>query len=245
MSTWEVKLRGDVNLLSRLAEEMQRQDLAVICNDGEYFLRSKYFSSQTDKGELFERANQVIQFLNGSLDIVSNRIEAIKSDGFWLVHDDGRREEESFGFLSLIMPLSALSLAESRCSTPPYDWFELWQTQENVKYVFHLLGSGKLDWFSLFNIYETVRDDPQYSSTDKWKRVETIKSWISEQQNTLFFETANWYRHSDYGKYYDKKCKEEKPNSPPDEEMSLSEGNSFIRQLVNEWLTWKSSYCET
>lgn len=232
MQAWEMELNGDSQILARLSEKFQNPDLTIACYNGEYFLRSTHFSALSDKAELHERANQVLQFLNGSMDLVSNRIDAIKSDGFWLAHDDGKREKDSSGMLSITMPLLVVNVADSS-ATPPYDWFTLWQSHQNVQYVFHLLGAGKLDWFSLFKIYETIRDDPQHEKK-RHDRLEVLYSWLSQEQNNLFSKTANWYRHSDYGKY------NEKSNKPPDNEISLSEANSFIRQLVYKWLTWKS-----
>ena len=108
-----------------------------------------------------------------------------------------------------------------------------------MKYVFRLFESdSQLDWFSLFKIYETIRDDPMHSDIPKKVRdagIERIKQWISTEQNDNFRHTANkLHRHSAFAKQTNSRNYIE-----PEREMSLSEGNNLILGVIKNWLEWK------
>jgi hypothetical protein len=231
MRIWEVKLKGDKEILARLSEKYQTPELTILCDNGMYFLRSSYFSSLPQGGELLDKANQILHFINISLRLTSSGIDLVETDGFWLMNENGKREQRNFGVLNpTLTPLTLISVYKE---IPPYEWFELWTKHPEVKYVFRLFSSGQIDWFSLFKIYETIRHDPKHNNSRDGDR--RIKSWTSKKRNRCFLTTANWHRHSDYGK------NKGTPNAPPSNEMSLSEGNDFIRQIVCEWLTWKTN----
>ena len=117
----------------------------------------------------------------------------------------------------------------------PLTWLDLWGKHENVEYVLRMFSEKKLlDWFALYKIYETIRDDPRHKEENTEGKANIIR-WTSEDENESFFQTANWYRHSDFGK------NKGRPNAKPSKEMSLGEGNHFIRGLIYHWLEWKQN----
>lgn len=155
----------------------------------------------------------------------------------WKVNADGRLIKYEVG-IPVNISLQILSRVSNN-KPAPNAWYELWEKQDHVKYVFRLFDSdSQLDWFSLFKIYETIRDDPMHSNNPKGVTkagIKRIKKWISTEENDNFRHTANkFHRHSEFAT---------KPNGEryiePEKEMSLSEGNNLIRGLIKNWIEWK------
>ncbi|MDD5296615.1 MAG: hypothetical protein PHU46_06855 [Rhodocyclaceae bacterium] len=201
-------------------------------DDAGCFLKSDTLNKLSDRARVYETAVGFVEFINASSKVYSNRDKSLDLEGFWLVDADGSRRRD---FIAVGAVSGRIILIVQGNDVAPKDWYSLWQSNENVKYVFRLfIGSSLLDWASLYMIYETIRDDPQYHVGNR-NGVENIASWTSPQQNSDFFETANWYRHSDFGKTKGKR------NVRPLREMSLSAGNDFIRAIVTHWLNCKST----
>ena len=234
MTNWEVKLKGDSSFLHELSKECCFPELCVKLIEGDYFLSSNMFSLLSDKSEISEKADRVIQYINASSKLSSNRHKPIKPDGFWS-SDKGVRKYE-FGATGQLSISFHNIIIEN--NPAPKEWYSLWEEDDRIKYVVRLFDSNLLlDWFSLFMIYETIRDDPMYADNPKKAAkigLEKIKESLLEK-NTDFFETANWSRHSDFGKTRGKE------NVLPEKEITLSEGNDLIRDLIKNWLKWKSS----
>lgn len=226
-NNWEVKLKGEASYLKELATVFCTPDIFISNHDEGFFLKSIKFNQFKDKRELYEFSLEMIDFINTSSKISCNRHIPLEPDGFWLVGIDGAKKLDFFAIGDVTLSLQQCVYGNS---VPPREWYDLWYSNENIKYVFRLFNSTSLlDWFSLFMIYETIRDDPQQNDGGKSK----IESWINVEKNKAFFDTANWYRHSNHGK------SKGKPNLRPKSEISLSDGNNLIRDLINRWLDWK------
>ena len=231
MSNWEVKLKGDDVFLKELAEEYVEPEISVTFHKEGYFLKSEEFNQLGERSELFEKAGNILEFINASSKVFANKLGAVEPDGFWVVDSNGERKEELFGvgiasvqFQNILMGIGVA----------PKEWYQIWKSNEAVKYVFRLLLSETLlDWFSLFKIYETIRDDDGHLSASR-KGIEKIESWTSVEQNKIFHKTANWHRHTVFGK------SKGKVNEKPLIEMTLSEGNNYILGLTKVWLVEKA-----
>lgn len=228
MKIWEVKLKGNTKLLEKLSKEYCSEEMNIELSNGDYYLQSSYLNELSDNQSVYEKSIKLIGYLNTSLKLSSLRINTISSDGFWLSEDNGKRV---YKFNSIYnVEANIMSVVYGKTS-PPAKWYKLWDQFENVRYVFRLYNSEiQLDWFSLYKIYETIRDDPRSASDGK----ENIELWTSVEANSTFFKTANWYRHSDYGR--NKKTQ----NTRPINEISISQANSFIRDLIINWLNFKA-----
>ena len=227
MSNWEVKLKGDDVFLKELAREYVEPDISVTFHKEGYFLKSEEFNQLGERSELFEKVGNIIEFINASSKIFTNKVKAVEPDGFWVVGSNGERKEEFFGVgTASVRFLNILTTS----GVAPKEWYQLWESNEAIKYVFRLLLSESLlAWLPLFKIYETIRDDEGHSSTSR-KGIKKIESWTSVEQNKIFHRTANWHRHTFFGK----------SNEKPLIEMTLSEGNNYILGLTKVWLVEKA-----
>ena len=230
MTNWEVKLKGDNSFLMELAKEYNGPGLSITSHDEGWFLKSKDFNQLVDRADLFEKAGNIIEFINASARIFSNKMEPVESDGFWIIEESGQRKEEFFAVGKASFQIMNVLFSSG---VAPKEWYQLWESNPEIKYIFRFFqGNSLLDWFSLFKIYETIRDDEQLSEKSD-EGIKKIRSWTSFEENQIFFKTANWYRHTFFGK------SKEKPNKKPLNEMSLADGNNYMRKLTIEWISWK------
>jgi len=230
MKNWEVKLKGDGLFLNELSQEYCSPELCILARDEEYFLTSNKFSLLSDNLALYLRGVELIEFINASSKMFSNKHRPIELDGFWSI-DEGIRKNEFIAIGDVSLSFTHVVFENNPA---PKEWYQIWEAFDRVKYVFRLFNDDSLlDWFSLFMIYETIRDDRTFADKPK-EGVEKIEECISKIKNESFFKTANWYRHSDFGKTRGE------ANIRPSIEMSLSEGNNLIRDLINFWMNCKT-----
>jgi hypothetical protein len=236
VKSWEVKLKGDSLFLNELSKEYCSPELCIKAREEEYFLTSNNFSQFSDESELYLKGIELIEFINASSKIFSYKHKPIESDGFWSI-DEGIRKNEFIAIGDSTLFFTQVVCKNDPASAPK-EWYQIWEEQDRVKYVFRLFDSNSpLDWFSLFMIYETIRDDPMHSDIPKKVRdtgIKKIKDSSSESKNESFRNTANWYRHSSFGKKQNGKN-----HTKPEIEMTLLEGNNLIRDLINMWMEWK------
>lgn len=115
---------------------------------------------------------------------------------------------------------------------PSRNGFNLFTQNLKVKESLTLFNNAGIDWFTLYKIYETVRDDEPDIPTSKVGRSK-IKQWGGENEYDRFYKTANWHRHSAFGKH------NEKPNAKPINLMSVNEAQEFMRKVLIAWLQYK------
>ena len=141
MSNWEVKLKGDDVFLKELAREYVEPDISVTFHKEGYFLKSEEFNQLGERSELFEKVGNIIEFINASSKIFTNKVKAVEPDGFWVVGSNGERKEEFFGVGNAsVRFLNILTTS----GVAPKEWYQLWESNEAIKYVFRLLLSESL-----------------------------------------------------------------------------------------------------
>lgn len=227
---WRVKLKAKPDLLEQLSKEFGNPDLHFLQDSGYWFLESTYLNSE-DHSEIYSTGEKLIDFLNHTLWLYAYRPNPIKSDGYFSLNQNGIWANE---FLAVGVAVAPTRLIVCSNEIPSRKYFCLFAQNWKVKEALALFADASPDWISLFKIYETVRDDePDIPTTQHG--IAIIKEWVGEAENDRFFKTANWHRHSVFGKARGKL------NEPPDHPMTLSEGQRFIRKMLITWLEYKSS----
>ncbi len=227
---WEVRLKAEPRFLEILPKYYVNADLRIIQSDKEYFILSNRFCKILDKRELYDYGEELVRFINISYQITYQVDPEIVSNGYFSSEDNDERKLmfHAIGCLSIPIKSVVYSLDKSLESK----WFTTWENNENVRDAYSLL-SGKLDWFCLFKVYETIRDDDSFGGVKKG--IETIKKWSEPSENESFFTTANYHRHAMFGKYKGKE------NSSSAHNMNIDVAEVYVRKILGKWMEWKSS----
>jgi hypothetical protein len=226
---WEIRLKSKSEFLEILPKYYSNDALRVVQSGEEYFLRSDRFSEITDKGALCEYGEELVRFINVSYELTYQVDPEIVSNGHY--RSVGGTKERQSMFRSVNLSLRIQNVVYSLDKNLQSDWFNIWENNENVRDAYRLL-SGPIDWFSLFKIYETIRDDNSHGCSKKG--IKAIIDWSTAGENESFFDTANYYRHAMFGKH------REQPNSPPSNDMTIYMAEVYIRKLLEKWLEGKT-----
>lgn len=227
---WEIKLKAEPRFLEPLPKCYVNSNLQVIESDKEYFIRSNRFCKITDKEVLYEYGESLVHFLNVSYQITYQVDPEIVSNGYYSYEENGERKLifQAIGSAFLSVKQVVFCLDKSLESK----WFKIWENNENVRDVYRLL-SGTVDWFCLFKVYETIRDDESFGSAKKG--IEMIIKWSELSENDSFFRTANYHRHAMFSKYKGRE------NSSTAHNMNIEVAEIYVHKILTKWMEWKSS----
>lgn len=225
---WRVRLKAELALLSKLSEEFSSSELLILQVKDCWFLESIYLQPES-RTDLYNAGETLIDFLNRTLWLYAYKLEPIKSDGYFSSDGDDVWTNRFTAVGTITAPARLIICSNE---IPNQHDFDLFAKNLKVKEALALLANPSPDWFTLFKIYEIVRDDEPDIPTTK-DGIRLIKNWTGADENLRFFKTANWHRHSVFGKTKDKL------NEPPRRPMSLPDGARFIRTLLKKWLKLK------
>lgn len=222
---WYIKLTGNESILENLARKYVSNELRIEKSLDGYFLSSDKINTCCDDKSVYECGERIIEFINSLIQLVSYLDDAIKSDGYYRQSSiDSGKERKFYGIYSATLPLRVTVFSND---IPPSSYFSLFE-DERVNYVLFLLETNNESWFSLYSIYETIENDGQFKISSCSARA--IKDKLKEINKLGFCQTANWHRHSRYGS-----------TAEPKKPMALPSAKSLIRELVKQWLNWKSN----
>ncbi len=227
---WVIRLAGDEKLLEASSQRYSQVGLNIEPRDDRYFLHSVRLQGLSSLRDVYEAGEELIAFINYSSKLINRRQDPVKSDGYGEIV--GERSFEC-KFYSASGP----GRIPLRCTTitndlPEEDFLDLYLNSERAKFVLSEFNRERLDWFSLFNIYEAVLNDAAVVGefpSDKLA-IEGLSNLLDNKQ---FLGTANWHRHSKYGRT------NRRSSRAPKQPMQLVEGEEFIRKLVIAWLRFK------
>jgi len=225
---WEIRLKAKPGVLNLLPKYYINTDLRVIQSNEEYFILSDRFYNITDKKELFNYGEELVRFLNISYQITYQVDPEIASNGYFRSEENEARKLMFLAIGNIFLPIKQVVYSlDNRLESK---WFNIWENNENVRDAYSLL-SGKLDWFCLFKVYETIRDDNSFGSPKNG--IVMIKKWSEPSENDSFFSTANYHRHAMYGKYRGKE------NSSSAHNMNIDVAEVYVRKILGQWMEWK------
>jgi hypothetical protein len=225
---WQINLKAEPSLLEKLSVEFCNPELHIFRDTECWFLESTYLDSD-ESSEIYETGEKLIDFLNQTLWLYAYKSDSIQSNGYYLLNGD---EKRICKFLACGGQISAPTLLIVQSNTiPSRNGFDLVVRTEKVRASLALFNNQNIDWFTLFKIYETIRDDDPLLGVTKDCKTLIDEKWSSKQDSKRFRDTAHWHRHSMFRKT------SEKPIHP----MSLSEAQNFIRRLLISWLEHRST----
>jgi len=218
---WQIKLKAEPSLLEKLSSEFCNPELRLFHDSNCWFLESLRLDSE-EHSEIYKEGERLISFLNQTLWLYAFRLNSIQSNGYYLLTSAGERECK---FLAIGKAIAQTRLIVYSNEIPCKKSFDLLMKDEKVSEALALFNNAELDWITLYKIYETVRDDkPNNSTSTDYKN-------LIDPEWKRFRDTANYqHRHSMFSK------KAKKPENP----MSLSEAEQFIRKTLIAWLEDKT-----
>ena len=217
-----------------LAEQASVGFFKLVTENSDIYLELAGFQKDCDVVDIQDIADETVRFLNVSIKLASCLDPELKTNGFYWIDEYGQPNLKFFGAGSFSAPLH-LCVYDSNAKVPEC-WPDIWRNSEQAQDVFRIFENKHQDWFSLFKIYETIRDDPAHKDArGPVNGVKHIKMWGGAENNESFFQTANWHRHAAYGR------KKGTPNKRPDKPMGESEAFNYIGKLIVNWLNWKGT----
>lgn len=232
MTEWLIRLRGkksDLVYLCTLSLSYGR----VVEEDGGFSLRSIHFDSLTDVNDVFQRATNFLDVINGAAKLRYPNLQAVRANGVTRIEEDGKRTQvimvpgiESEAGVGILTVVSDDSTSSKQPSIPEL-WVEIAEKDTSVDKALLLYGNLEHNWRNLYMVLEVVEEDVG------GKKALINKDWVSGNKIKLFKRTANSY-HS-----LGPDARHSTNREPPPNPMSIQEARSLIRNILLKWLPSK------
>jgi len=234
--TWIIELGGERFDLQELLRLRSPSNIEVFEEADRFYLRSPEFKSYTEARAVLDRANEIVNILNGIAQLEIQNWENIRVAGVAREEPTGTRTQ--FLFAESIRGRSRMSgnltitradgSVESTRDNAVEAFAELAIKDASVTRALRLFGSGTHDWVNLYRIYEIIESDMGGLSAM------INLSWISKSRVSNFKHTANSVSAAG-----DEARHGEERTIPPPSPMPLTEAESFIVHLLKNWLHLK------
>jgi len=229
---WRVKLSGDRLTLEQIQEQLKGEEYQIIEDQGQFYLVSPSFNEVLGHAKIKEKAEIIINRLNGFLKLVLGLSSQLSISGVERCRDNGKTDQ--FIYLEPI-------ILEIKVMTPKIPGSEthksklakyliLAERNENIALLSEILAIGN-DFPSIDKLIEIIEEDVG----DLMFRL----GWISKKKVKLIRRIANNARVL-RGRARHAKLEWE----PPGEKISLEEAKRLIFSLVEKWLAYKYNQLE-
>jgi len=232
---WLVHIIGNNSDLEELSKSLNSPELCVTQEGENFFLKSTYFNSFKEADDVRKKASEILPLINGSAMLAIEIKEPLKVGIIRKDHKNGTSEVFIVGSGSIVMGGSAHveviepdgTIKEIRPADPIPNYFQKGLNDNNVAKVLQFLGTGKIDWRILYNIYDAIMEDVGgYNNL-------LNKGWAPKESIKLFHHTPqSWDAvgvDARHGKHI----------PAPDKPMSISEAKSLIKNITIKWLQTK------
>lgn len=237
---WQLHITGDSADLKEVARVLDDKDLRIAQRGDGFFLEGGLFDVTGDMSSVKKKADEVVQMLNGvaKLTLGSNKRIQLAND-IARVREDGGRDivvtvNEVIEIKTRVNPVllhaDGKVIVPASAAEPGRDWIKAAVTDPVVAKVLQMIGSGQLDWVSLYRILEVIEEAVGVSDQI------VDKGWATKAMIKTFKHSANSpgavggdARHG------------REATDPPRKPMSLGEAKSLIEYIVKCWLRERSS----
>ncbi|MBI4302647.1 MAG: hypothetical protein HY664_08570 [Chloroflexi bacterium] len=234
MKKWLVRLKGEEFDLEDLATEIRSPSFNVAKENDYYYLTSLGFNSLTTADDVRAKATELIRVINGAASLTFAKFQGVEFDALTLIEPNGRRHN----YIYLAATLTARARVSATLTTVNSEgtedlsqqptemesWVTLAMQERDVADCLHFFRDGT--WFSLYKVYEIVRDDSGRDDRRIIRNGWATKSELSRFRGTAQSQAALGVEARHASKRY----------KPPSEPMSISEARSLIRDLLRNWL---------
>jgi hypothetical protein len=237
MPEWLVRLEGEKFDLEDLPSLLRSPENTVIEEDGSYYLKSSQFKSLGSADEVRERAIDMIEKLNGAVQLHIPSFRGVSEGGVTMIEEGGRRHHYVYleSSLTLRSKVSA-NLTVSKCDDTPEtapppsnveSWIRLVKTDKAVADALHFFRENT--WISLYKVYEIVSEDVG------GQQVIMGNGWATKQTLGRFTQTAQSKAAlGDSARHAADRFK------PPSQPMAMEEAQTLVRGIILGWLRSKA-----
>ena len=231
MPKWLVRLKGERFDLEDFPKLLRSPEVRVVEENGSFYLESSEFNSMTSSEEVRERGRALINLINVVAKFNRDNFMGISEDAIIRVEDDGKRHgyiflEEAITIRTKVSAQLTVIAADGseKVATQPSALESLLEVTQKHNVVAKALSFYRDDtWNSLYNAYETIRDDVG-------GKQQIIKNgWAINSDINRFTQTAQPYRHAVSKKY-----------KPPAQPMTLLEARVLIKTIISRWISSKT-----
>ena len=229
---WSVQLVGDPfdletwrNILPKVGKPTLEID-QIDDGGSSFYLTLPNVPTALDVEEVKAMAEQEIERLNGLIMLHSDAFPIRAGSISWSTADGRRRDVFVFGDISLNLRMRGeVEVAEDGAICPPklsdvQSWYELIEAEDLLSDAIVFFGRAnraESPWFDLYKAYEMLEKFVGGQRQRFWQR-----GWVEREQDELFYQTANFYRHS--------RVKVRRPDTP----MSVVDGRELIQALLRK-----------
>jgi len=236
MGKWLIRLKGEEFDLEDLPALLHFPELAVVEENGFYYLQSSEFELLTSADEVREQGIALIEILNGAAKLHRDNFQDVSEDGVIRVEDDGGRShyvylEGSLTIRSKVRPnltVTTTNGIEKKDDRPTTieTWIGIAREDKLVADALHFFREDTP--FNLYKVYEIIRDDVG------GEHAMVKKGWVSKPELSRFTQTVQSRNVlGDHARHASEKYK---PSAQP---MSLSEAKLLIRGILLNWMQTK------
>lgn len=233
-----MRLEGHQFDLLDLMDQVRLVDISVTKEEDQFYLRSSGFQSCTRAEEVLERANDLVQVLNGAAAIAIDNYHPVGVNAVVEVDDDGERR--GFVFLSgtatgRTRATAALAVCGSGGLAPSVPqrsavetWLDCSRQDDAVNRALSLYGGLAHTWRNLYLVLEVIEDD-----VGGERRLLAL-GWVPDSKIKQLKQTANSYRA------LGKEARHGTLRHPaPARIMTLEEAEQVVRSILRAWLATK------
>ena len=235
---WEIQLAGDPADLRMLSKSLNKPELLVSEENGQFALRSTEFESLDSTDAVRNKARELITAMSGCARLFLETSQPIEVGAVTEIGKDGARNifvspEPAIlrlrSTVSVVIKHSDGTIETRRPTDPVPALIKAALQHEVVARALRLRNVGTLEWVDLYRLYEVIESDVPR------KNIES-KGWATKNQIDRFKHTANSQKAVG-----DKARHGKDPYSPPKNPMSLSEARTLIDNLLKAWLQKKAN----
>ncbi len=260
---------ADVTILPRLASLLQEPECKIAEENGEYYWSSSFFEPLPNGSEVAKKADQSLPALNGLVGLlIANASKIVRGDKICFTNASGGTGAYLEGTVRVQIPIN-VNISKEEREQRKQQWVALvrvWTKQgANPSDVLNnaLAHFGEeTSWNSLYNVYETIQVDYNYSKgvTNKRNFKLLPEQWtvidgknrekdFTESANNAYISGNVFARHSLAESHRAEKIEGspyvEVTRSNGKKEyilaMSLGEAKEFITRLLSQWIVSKQA----
>jgi len=226
MAEWLVEVQGDPADLEELADQFESPRLSVRKEGESYYLRSSEdFDGLSNASAVRTQATELLLLLSGVANLYAGAGETVTPDVVIRQRDDGTRDRFVLGTATVRarskVPLWGTGATDH---TVGESWLSLARQDDNVLDVLRFFQEHTT-WWSLRKANEVIEKD-EFGQQSKVAKILSTP----EEEIKRFKEWAAYHVHG--GR---RKCPD--PDQFPP--LVIVEADSFLPDLLKEWLRWK------
>jgi len=231
--TWRAFLKGHSFDLELLVEQFDRGRARVMRSGDEFWLASPSFDELPDVSAVQTAASRLLGEVNGAAKLIDGSFRAVElqdrfSDGtgVHVVLAGGTAEARSRMNIGTVVIRDAQGTVVPSLSPTPTKALAYLDTADRypaAREVLQMLSVDHPDWFALFKVKEVVEADA--GGLDAFATKNEISAFSASANNPdVSGEAARHARHK---------------GSAPRHSMTIGEGRTLIRRVVQGWLAAK------